>query len=96
MPLLELSIELGELSPDAAETACFATGALSVSFSDVADDPVLEPRPGELRLWRRTRLQALYGRERAEVALSAADVAEKARAEDITLLQWRKIAEKLL
>ena len=69
MPLLELSIELGELSPDAAEAACFATGALSVSFSDAVDEAVLEPRPGELRLWRRTRLQALYGCERAEVAL---------------------------
>jgi ribosomal protein L11 methyltransferase len=69
MSLLELSIELDELAPDAAEAACFATGALSVSFSDVADDAVLEPRPGELRLWRRTRLQALYSGERAEVAL---------------------------
>src|SRR5580700_5046462 len=69
MPLLELSIELGELAPDAAEAACFATGALSVSFSDAVDDAVLEPRPGELRLWRRTRLQALYGCERVEVAL---------------------------
>ena len=69
MPLLELSIELGELAPDAAEAACLATGALSISFTDAGDDAVLEPRPGELRLWHRTRLHALYGCERAEAAL---------------------------
>ena len=26
---------------------------------DASDEPVLEPRPGEVRLWRQTRLQAL-------------------------------------
>jgi ribosomal protein L11 methyltransferase len=58
--LLELSFELQGLSAEAAETACFALGAGSVTFADSQDDPVLEPLPGELRLWPATRVAALF------------------------------------
>jgi ribosomal protein L11 methyltransferase len=57
---VELSFELGPLDPEAAETACFECGATSVTFVDSRDDPVLEPLPGEFRLWPVTRLQALF------------------------------------
>src|SRR5271154_5202949 len=69
MAFLQLSLEIGELDPQQVEVACFATGALSVSFTDILDEPVLEPRIGEVRLWRRTRLQALYDSACAEVSL---------------------------
>lgn len=72
MAFLELSFEVGELDPQVAEAACFATGALSVSFSDARDEAVLEPRPGEMRLWRQTRMQALYEQRRADVGLISA------------------------
>ena len=68
---LELSFELGQLDPERAEAACLDSGALSVTFSDASDEPVLEPAPGEMRLWRQTRLQALYDARRAEPALIA-------------------------
>ncbi len=71
MSYLELSFEIGELDPGAAETACIEAGALCVTFCDAGDEPVLEPRPGEMRLWRQTRLQALYDGQRADVALIA-------------------------
>lgn len=71
MAFLELSIEIGELDPEQAEAACFAAGALAVSFTDLLDEPVLEPRPGEVRLWRRTRLQALYDADHAGIGLIA-------------------------
>jgi ribosomal protein L11 methyltransferase len=58
--LVELSFDLGALDPDAAETACFECGAGSVTFVDAHDDPVLEPLPGEFRLWPATRLKALF------------------------------------
>ena len=69
MAYLELSFELDDLDPQAAENACMRSGALSVTFSDAHDEPVLEPRPGEVRLWRQTRLQALYDAQRADAAL---------------------------
>jgi len=60
MPFLELTLELQGLVPDAAEEAAFAAGALSVTLTDSRDDAVLEPAPGEVRLWPATRLQALF------------------------------------
>jgi ribosomal protein L11 methyltransferase len=69
MAYLELSFELDDLDPQAAENACMRSGALCVTFSDAHDEPVLEPLPGEMRLWRQTRLQALYEAQRADTAL---------------------------
>jgi ribosomal protein L11 methyltransferase len=57
---LELSFDLGCLDPEAAEAACLACGASAVTLVDAADDPVLEPLPGEVRLWRCTRLKSLF------------------------------------
>ena len=56
----QLVIELGGADAAAAEQACFALGAHAVSLSDAADHPVLEPAPGETRLWPDVRLCALY------------------------------------
>lgn len=69
MSYLELSVDLEDQAPEAAEAACFDSGALSVTFCDASDDPVLEPKPGEIRLWRHTRMQALFDAHRADVAL---------------------------
>ncbi len=57
---LQISFELGALSADSAEQACFECGASAVTFADARDEPVLEPAPGEFRLWPSTRLQALF------------------------------------
>jgi ribosomal protein L11 methyltransferase len=57
---VELSFELGPLDPETAEAACFTCGASAVTFVDSRDDPILEPLPGEFRLWPTTRLQALF------------------------------------
>jgi ribosomal protein L11 methyltransferase len=58
--LVELSFDLGALHPEVAEAACFECEAGSVTFVDAHDDPVLEPLPGEFRLWPTTRLKALF------------------------------------
>ena len=57
---LELSFDLGALDAQVAEDACFACGASAVTFVDAEDEPVLEPLPGEFRLWRHTRLRTLF------------------------------------
>jgi ribosomal protein L11 methyltransferase len=66
---LALSFEVGSIDPEQAESHCFEIGALSVTFSDERDDPVLEPLPGELRLWPHTRLTALFAAEQADATL---------------------------
>lgn len=60
MPFAQITIDLGGLDPTVAEEACFAAGALSVTLSDAADDPVLEPAPGTTPLWKDIRLSALF------------------------------------
>src|SRR5579859_2539112 len=56
----QLSFDLGQLDPNTAEELCFDLGATSVTFVDAHDDPVLEPAPGEFRLWPTTRLRVLF------------------------------------
>ena len=60
MPYLSLSVDLEGRDPGAAEDACFEAGALSVTLTDAVDDAILEPAPGELRLWPKTVLQAIF------------------------------------
>src|ERR1700757_1284913 len=57
---IELSFELGARDAQDVEAVCFACGASAVTFVDSRDDPVLEPLPGEMRLWPATRLSALF------------------------------------
>jgi ribosomal protein L11 methyltransferase len=59
-PVLALTLELTGLDPALAEETFFEAGALAVTLTDAADDAILEPLPGEERLWPRTVLQALF------------------------------------
>jgi ribosomal protein L11 methyltransferase len=67
---LELSFDLGSLDPEAVEAVCFERGALAVTFADSRDDPVLEPAPGEFRLWPATRLVVLFSAAHDRATLS--------------------------
>jgi ribosomal protein L11 methyltransferase len=58
--LLELSFDLGSRDGECAEDAALGCGACAVTFVDAQDDPVLEPAPGELRLWPATRVRCLF------------------------------------
>lgn len=72
MSYLNISLALAAgLDADAAEEALLSAGALSVTLSDSRDDPVLEPAPGEVRLWPATRLTALFAADAASPALLA-------------------------
>jgi ribosomal protein L11 methyltransferase len=93
MSYLELSFDLREKTPEAAETACFQTGALAVTFSDASDDPVLEPKPGEMRLWRHTRMQALFDASLADPSLISTLAAAVGVAPET--LQARAVADRV-
>ncbi len=60
MPQLALTVDLDGLDAELVEEACFDFGAHAVSYTDLRDDPILEPAPGEFRLWPHSRLQALF------------------------------------
>lgn len=64
MPHLSISFPLdARLDPDAVEEALLADGAISVTLTDSRDDPVLEPAPGEVRLWPATCVTGLFQAE---------------------------------
>jgi ribosomal protein L11 methyltransferase len=59
MSWLEVRIALHDREPARYEAALLALGAISIEYRDGADQPILEPGPGELPLWRDLRLVAL-------------------------------------
>lgn len=64
-------MDLDGLDPERVEEACFEFGALAVSYTDQRDDPILEPAPGEFRLWPHSRLQALFSFDASPLELIA-------------------------
>jgi ribosomal protein L11 methyltransferase len=93
---LELSFALGALDAQQAEAACFAAGASAVTLEDAADEPILEPLPGEVRLWQQTRLRALFpaGAEaehaRAELAAALGIEAHQIRPQQLADRPWER------
>jgi ribosomal protein L11 methyltransferase len=60
MTFYEIEFPLAALSPEAVEAALLEIGASSITFVDRGDEPVLEPKPGEVRLWSDTLVRALF------------------------------------
>lgn len=56
----EIEFPLSGLRVEAVEAALLEIGASSITYLDHGDDPVLEPRPGEIRLWNDTLVRALF------------------------------------
>ena len=53
-------MDLETLNPDRVEEILLRHGALSVTYSDAGDRPLLEPAPGDTPLWRDTRITGLF------------------------------------
>jgi ribosomal protein L11 methyltransferase len=56
----EIEFPLATLNSEAVEAALLEIGASSITFVDRGDEPVLEPKPGEFRLWSDTLVRALF------------------------------------
>lgn len=60
MPWKQLILTTERASVQEISTLMETAGALSVTCSDAADQPLLEPLPGETPLWAATQLTALF------------------------------------
>ena len=60
MTFYEIEFPLAPLSVESVEAALLDVGASSITFVDRGDEPVLEPKPGEVRLWSDTLVRALF------------------------------------
>ena len=90
---IELSIELGSLAAERVEAACFDAGAGAVTYVDAQDDPVLEPLPGEFRLWPATCIRALFA-ETFDAAALARTLAEPL-GQPLALIQVQRVADRV-
>ena len=60
MPWLELRIDSSREAAPELEAQLLSLGALSVTLQDNADQPILEPAPGETPLWDNTRVVGMF------------------------------------
>ncbi len=60
MPWIQLTLQTDKTHNEQAEQALLDAGALSVTFKDAEDNPVLEPLPGETPLWEQIILTGLF------------------------------------
>jgi len=80
MPYLRIDIDIAAADAQAVEDHCLALGAVAVTLVDQRDDPVLEPAPGEIRLWPATSLQALFSADVAGIPPDPAPLLASLRA----------------
>jgi ribosomal protein L11 methyltransferase len=76
MTFYEIEFPLADLGAEAVEAALAESGACSITFVDGGDEPVLEPKPGEIRLWSDTRVRALFD-EKYDAARSLSQLAAR-------------------
>ncbi|MDQ7017323.1 MAG: 50S ribosomal protein L11 methyltransferase [Gammaproteobacteria bacterium] len=60
MAWLQIALELEKQQLEQHEDALLNAGALSVTYTDAADQPLLEPAPGETPIWQQVRLLGLF------------------------------------
>ena len=60
MPWLRITLAGSPHDPDHISELLGAAGAVAVTFEDAADQPILEPLPGETHLWGRTQVSGLF------------------------------------
>jgi len=60
MPWLQISISVDQSSANKVEAILHDHGACSVTLKDAADEPILEPAPGETPIWNNTTITGLF------------------------------------
>ena len=60
MPWIQVSVAATSTNYQRVEDTLLSCGAQSVTFKDAADNPILEPGPGETPLWQNAIITALF------------------------------------
>ncbi len=60
---IEIKARCSAQTADAVSNMLEQLGALAVTYADAADSPILEPRPGERRLWPQTEVTGLFAQD---------------------------------
>jgi len=85
MTCYEIEFPLGALNLESVEAALTEIGAASITLVDRGDEPVLEPLPGEVRLWSDTLVRALFQHSSMPADDAASRAAARAESRDLPL-----------
>jgi ribosomal protein L11 methyltransferase len=98
MSWLQLSIDVAEPQVPLLELLFERLGALSVTLADAGDQPLLEPAPGEEKIWRQTRVIGLFegnaSIDELRTAINLAldrDITRKLRIETLEEQVWERV-----
>jgi len=100
MTFYEIEFPLAALNSETVETALLDIGASSITFVDRGDEPVLEPLPGEIRLWSDTLVRALFQEASASdlarnldrlATLLGPHITENARVKRVAERDWERV-----
>jgi ribosomal protein L11 methyltransferase len=72
MSWLQVSVIANTDNYQQVEDTLLALGAQSITYKDAADNPILEPQPGETPLWRDAIITGLFDRKMEPAALNQA------------------------
>lgn len=97
MPWLQAHLITGKENAPLIELLFDNLGALSVTLGDAADEPLLEPKPGESPLWQQTRVTGLFSgdtdSDNLRTAINQAlndDVSQGLRLETLKDQEWER------
>jgi len=93
MACYEIEFPLALHTCDAVEAALLRIGACSITYEDRGDEPVLEPAPGEMRLWRDTLVRALFD-ETEDAARSLCRLGGELGAATLAAARVRAVADR--
>lgn len=92
-----MKLECGAAAVDRVSDALSECGALSVTYSDVGDQPLYEPPPGAAPLWQFTRVTGLFDADVDPLALRTclqnkigAELTAQARIEPLADQPWER------
>src|SRR5882762_4171294 len=99
MTFYEIEFPLAALSVELVEAALSEIDACSITFVDRGDEPVLEPKPGEIRLWSDTLVRALFQESSTDAALNldrlatalGPHITETARVRRVENQEWERV-----
>ena len=94
MPFYEIEFPLNGLSAEGVEEALFEQSAASITFLDRGDEPVLEPLPGEVRLWNDTLVRALFDAD-IDPAVSLAGLASRLGPQVTATARIRRVEDRV-
>lgn len=92
MPWLQLKVKATRPQTEKLEDALLASGAVSVTLQDAADQPIFEPALGETPLWDDIRVTGLYS---ADIDTAKASLqAQKVFGGELPEHKWELLEDK--